>query len=868
VNVISKPLVLADAIVAAFSNDQCFLFAGAGTAARAGLTTWFSYIECLATVADKYEPLVAQLMRKYLQSNLLLEAAHLYKTCPAIPVGELYAKLAEPFGQTKYDPTALLSLVSLPFAGIVTTNYDRSLHDALAKAKKITAQCVELNDPTLKEALYWSTFYIGRIHGRAEVPRSIVLDADDYKAIYANAEYQDFLHHVLTQKTCLFIGFSFLDPAIDRILSYIAEKGVQPKKHYALVPPVQDGLVEKLAKYNVEVVLYDPENNHSLLWQAIEGAEKRLRSKQTAVSESLPSGFDTAKRLLAVCYARAKMEGSDVTALRLIVIQGIVLSELGRGNADFSSLSEALRQYFPLSPEEAKVQVGSAISTLQEKGFCERQDTKIIMKTELPPEAGQSAITPLVNGIIARLKVREGYEVTDQIRRAIGNITEEVIVLRGFDLGAEFSGAEISEELDPRPTINAAINRHLKGFWQDRKRYIAEAFVDLLRHPDSIEEGILAELGRVSFGIEVVLQAGRSTMYSLSLPEVIYLETSVVLPAIVSGHPYQASYMDAIKRLQEASRRAGKATSVLLADVFLDEILHHRRKATEMVSELSLDSVDILQRRVLYYGAERVNVFISGYSSWLKSAKGEPSFDSFLEAEAPYTNKEQLKAFLQERGMTVVNSHPRSETEVKLQQEATNAVLQGYDVNEAGLEQWERKANVLKKHEGSQIALMKAVADKGRRVLLITADKLLRRAVTLSRYSYLRDMFMSPRNLVQLVDLLVGVEVNPNSLSRLLWTVRLADERAAIKDYLISRALPHYNAALLLKMNDLLDGYVEQIVKEAKLEAIDLVPTRTEQKIATSKFMDRVEDQIFESLAEEVKKLEARLKELEAKEKA
>jgi hypothetical protein len=300
--------------------------------------------------------------------------------------------------------------------------------------------------------------------------------------------------------------------------------------------------------------------------------------------------------------------------------------------------------------------------------------------------------------------------------------------------------------------------------------------------------------------------------------------------------------------------------------VFLDEILNHRRKAIELVTQLGLDKADTLQRRVLYYGAEKVNVFIGGYSSWVKSTKGEPSFEAFLQSEAPYKTREQLKDFLQQRGMVVVNSHPKSEKEVKVQQEATKAVLNAYDLHEAGLEEWQKNPKVLKKHEGSQVALMKSAADKGRRVLLITADKLLRRAVAQSPYSYLRDSFMSPRNLVQLVDLLVGIEVNPNSLSRLLWTVRLADERTAIKDYLISRALPHYNAALLLKMNDLLDGYVDRVVKEAKLEEIDLVPIHTAQKIATSKFMDRVENEIFASLAEEVKKLEARLRHLEAKE--
>src|SRR5207244_13172169 len=122
------------------------------------------------------------------------------------------------------------------------------------------------------------------IDGRSEVRTISILDAEDYRALDANSEYQDFLHHILTQKACLFVGFSFLDPAIDRILTYIADKGVQPKKHYAVVPPVTDGLVERLAKYNVEVVLYDPRNDHSVLWIGIAEAEKRLRSRHIEIA--------------------------------------------------------------------------------------------------------------------------------------------------------------------------------------------------------------------------------------------------------------------------------------------------------------------------------------------------------------------------------------------------------------------------------------------------------------------------------------------------------------------------------------------------------------------------------------------------------
>ena len=64
-------------------------------------------------------------------------------------------------------------------------------------------------------------------------------------------------------------------------------------------------------------------------------------------------------------------------------------------------------------------------------------------------------------------------------------------------------------------------------------------------------------------------------------------------------------------------------------------------------------------------------------------------------------------------------------------------------------------------------------------------------------------------------------------------------------------------------MSDLLDKYVDRVLKEAKLEKVNLRATSTTQRLVTSRFMDRVENEIFASLAEEVRKLEDRIKQLE-----
>src|SRR5205814_1736516 len=100
-----------------------------------------------------------------------------------------------------------------------------------------------------------------------------------------------------------------------------------------------------------------------------------------------------------------------------------------------------------------------------------------------------------------------------------------------------------------------------------------------MRRPNSKEENALGELGRLAFGIEVILQAGRATMYSTTFPDTVYLDASVLMPAITSGHPYREAYMDAIHIVQ---KMVGAESEVYVADVFLEEIYSHRNNAAEL----------------------------------------------------------------------------------------------------------------------------------------------------------------------------------------------------------------------------------------------------------------------------------------------
>jgi hypothetical protein len=191
--------------------------------------------------------------------------------------------------------------------------------------------------------------------------------------------------------------------------------------------------------------------------------------------------------------------------------------------------------------------------------------------------------------------------------------------------------------------------------------------------------------------------------------------------------------------------------------------------------------------------------------------------------------------------------------------DAADRLLGAYQEMEVGDQTFRGKAPVLKKHEARQMAILERDAGKGLRSVFVTADYRLKKAVGAGDFREIDHLLLSHRNLLQLVDLLIGLRMDPSSLTRLLWTVQIADERAALKEYLINQALRHYDAAMLLKMNDLLDAYVDKTVKEAKLENIDLLSKGTQGRIKTTKFLDRAEEHMFTELAQEVRKLREEL---------
>jgi hypothetical protein len=850
------------------AQPNAILFAGAGVGGQAGLPVWHEYLEHLALAAEAYESDIANAIRRRVTSGEFGSAAHLYKRC-AMPEGEKFDKLAEPFGPTKYDSVPLRPLLSLPFSAAVTTNFDHSIHDAWAGAHQRAAIEASLGDATLRRVIHQKDFYVARLHGVAEVPESIVIDDDDLKNVAENVEYQDFLFHILSRQSCLFVGFSFVDPAIGTVLDVFRSRvgPAFPNLHAALLPASAGALRDRLHGFNVKVLLYDDsDGSHSVLWRGIRDAARQSRkaSLQPVLSE-FPAALEAARHLLVSSYVHAKTRPS-IEPLRDQVIRGMLIglvAEEGSG-IGINSLTSRLKMLVPLTWDETKALVEPNLRFLKDVGLC-KEDEEGALTCALDRSALDLDLARLVEGTVNRLRVRSSYQLNAVHHERVREIFEDVVLMRGWDLGAQFAGASTPSAQSLPAVVDTAVTKHLAMLGQPDRQKVIESIYNLLTSPSDQEAEILAQLGRLAFGVDVVLQHGRGALQHEVLPELVYLDANVLMPAIVPGHPIGSAYWSAIERWRDAAKNSGLSTRVIVAGEFLNEIVANRRIGEEKARQLKLDDLRnsaLIRGLEKYYdqagGQHRANAFIAGYGSdartTIAEGKEPESFSMWMKHAAPFVDPESLATFLHRMGIETEYLEATASDEEKLNYGQIYSHLQdAYDKDPIDVRD---KAPILVRHEARQLARIQSHLNSGERVLFASADNRLRRLAVGRWLGYVGNSIISHIGFIDLVDFMVGLPVDSKSIARLMWGVRYLDDsnpHPELRNYFTNLALREYNAAMALALPVILDHFVNEVVAEARRQRISFErPSDEEKRI---RLLDSFEEKFYESLAEEMDKL-------------
>jgi hypothetical protein len=192
----------------------------------------------------------------------------------------------------KFDSAFHLPLVQLGFCGIITTNYDRVLEDAVNQAYSVDGElinCQDLNlcdDDTeisifkfMRELAYTTRpTSVLHLHGYYTKPRKIILSEADYQRHYKEFRIFDssgapilgamdslprrILWSLLVMHSLVFVGFGMQDEAMMHVLRYIQNelKLGEEHAHFALIgyktDEQREQTVERLKQKNITPVFY------------------------------------------------------------------------------------------------------------------------------------------------------------------------------------------------------------------------------------------------------------------------------------------------------------------------------------------------------------------------------------------------------------------------------------------------------------------------------------------------------------------------------------------------------------------------------------------------------------------------------------
>ena len=116
------------------------------------------------------------------------------------------------------------------------------------------------------------------------------------------------------------------------------------------------------------------------------------------------------------------------------------------------------------------------------------------------------------------------------------------------------------------------------------------------------------------------------------------------------------------------------------------------------------------------------------------------------------------------------------------------------------------------------------------------------------------NSIISHLGFVQMIDLVLGLNTDRKTLSRLVWSIGYTNEGVSIRNYLIDLALQSYDDAMTRAMWEVIDDISEKISAKAKEDKINLFSGDEKETARAAAFFDRVEEGFFSNMAEVIRK--------------
>lgn len=807
-------------------SGEFVLFLGAGVGIEAGFSDWRKALLEVATALTSLNAAYAGLIKTDAEAGRFLQAAELLYLAP-ITTADRQRILQSVFGKTANITRRLKLLTQTRCQAIVTTNFDRSLAEAATDARVDLVHFGE-SDQDLAAARVETKKFLVRLHGRIEVPETLVLADRHYRDLPAREQYVGFFRELFVNRNLIFFGFSFTDPVISELIRSMTKvvRSVFRREAYALIAtPHKPELVAALLDSGIIAVPYDPANAHDAAWQLL--ADHRTGEPPVA-AEQFES--EQVRSHLAVAYARAKSQEFRADRERMLsALMLPILADCGTNAVlDVQDFLKTVEQRLALPKQFERTHLSESLKLLERDGLVVLQGTSLLVGDIQPPQELAKDANRLVDGIVARAKIKLHDSKLESQREPLQQLVVTALAIDGLHLAHTIIRRQPLDGTRLDSAIAEAMRR--VRFAASHQAAAMAALTDLITTPDAEEEQILTNIAAVVFGTTLLL-ADPLLADKVTDPfhRGTYVDASVLLPWLADGHPLRLAY-DSVLRSFDLS-------SVRVLSGYLNEIIHHKQLAQETVKRAGFDDIERFKRYASLFELHNINVFLGGYAGSLERG-GSESFDDYLARVAPFGSEKDVKRMLEGLGLAVEN--------YQLKDHGIAGELKA-----ALKDRGKYRDEVVIEHDAAQLEVLRSIKRAEDRPYFVTADRGLVSAMASTSSMGLIPNTLLPQQVAFLAQMADRATEGSQAFSRTLWTVgdAVADK---IRRYYTDRVLREYEEGLVAEIDKILEAILRDLRNEGvKFDDDDADDPRTEAaRVKLFERLDRFEPRFYQYLEE------------------
>lgn len=648
------------------NKGDVWAFVGAGASVDAGAPTWTGLLaKVLAAIPEpKRKEIVAEsrFVRAEKSNDLPICFSRIEE---AVGRADLETAVAVEIRRHTHPGELLKELSNWRFAGYVTTNYDRLILRALQANGQGGGWAEAGNsDSEIRKLSGGADRIIWYLHGAVDHVGSghrLVITDHDYDQLYLDgSRTATQLKSLLTQKRVVFVGFSFDDAELKRLLKIAALYCNPARPAFAFLGGLEGSegeakRIELLERFNVDVIPYDiVGDSHDRLKRRLRVYGSFILRRDQTFGESrraCPSYHrETTSLLVYNKLAVAKTLDIQGDTLGSLLKARVVSLLKFKGPQTFQTLADDVAERMQIlkgaPPQDAENITGFIqrhVKDLERDGLVEGTDPiqltpKGVDLTENQAAAARALHEQFASSLEDRVRRIAGYDEASakRIARAAEGFFSECIDRRGLGVAMALYS---TEKIKPFHMLALLQNLHnYMGQLENAEEalVLVELIKDFLAQPTDAESRYIGVALQASFSVtllgydpQVVQSRVRqlsSTMFLIDASMLIH-----ILARSSVGHIPARSILDRLKQVGACLATTGHLVT---------EVAEHARWAREHLKTRSALTPEVLIAVTGHAGLHE-NLFLDGFLREV-TEKGKPFdfglyLDSICEDAAGHT---------------------------------------------------------------------------------------------------------------------------------------------------------------------------------------------------------------------------------------